>query len=413
RILHIMYDINLGGAENLLYALCSVWACDKNNEHIVLSLNGNNYFDFEKLGIPCYICQKTKRFNASEFVNKKFGEGSISPAMKSSLLWRIPKTMRRILTTPWRILDRPLRRNLQSKINTIQPDIIKAWMYHACFYTHLTASAKLPQIWSIHNDKLLSFHSLEFRIFCRLLPMLQTNAKPRKTIFTSTGSLKHYVGQGYAADKAILIHNGVDTQKFHPSQKMRADKRKELGIGEDNFLIGNFSRFDKMKNLPLLANVFAETLKKHGQARLVLAGLSMDDQNAELMALFSDPIFQGKILFLGERRDMVDLFNAIDCYVLTSHIGETFSLVLLEAAACGVPAITTNVGDVRRLILDKQFVIDSGKTQDFVDGIEKIMSWSNEELQQYATNARQLVQDNHSIESVAEKYMDVFKQALE
>jgi len=41
------------------------------------------------------------------------------------------------------------------------------------------------------------------------------------------------------------------------------------------------------------------------------------------------------------------------------------------------------------------------------------MSWSPDELQQYATNVRQRVRDNFSIESVAEKYMNVFKQALE
>jgi len=77
-----------------------------------------------------------------------------------------------------------------------------------------------------------------------------------------------------------------------------------------------------------------------------------------------------------------------------------------------VPALTTNVG-ISKLILDEQFVIDSGEVQDFVVGIEKIMAWSSEELQQYASRARQRVQDNFSIETTAEKYMELFKQALE
>jgi len=56
---------------------------------------------------------------------------------------------------------------------------------------------------------------------------------------------------------------------------------------------------------------------------------------------------------------------------------------------------------------------DSGEMQDFVDGIEQIMSWQDKDLQQYADKSRQLVQDNFSIETVAEKYTNVFKQALE
>jgi len=428
RILHITSDLHLGGAENLLYALCSVWARDKNNEHIVISLSENEFFDFDKLGIPCYIYPMMKGLNSSELLRmqfgealgRRFGESYVSPAMKSSLLWQTFRTLWRTLTTlwrtlntPWRILDRPLRRSLRHEIKTIQPDIIKAWAYPACFYTHLTTSAKLPQIWSIHNEKVFSYHYIDYRIFYRLLPKLQTNAKPRKIIFTSNESMKHHLGRGYATDKAILIHNGIDLEKFHPSQKMRADKRRELGIEENNFLIGNFSRFHPMKNHPLLANVFAEILKKHGQARLVLAGQSIDNQNMELMALFSDPIFQGKIMFLGEQRDMVALFNALDCYALTSHSGESFPMVLLEATACGVPSIANNIADIGKLILDKKFLIENGEVEDFVNGIEQIMAWQDKDLQQYASKSRQLVRDNFSIETVAEKYMNVFKKALE
>jgi len=383
RVLHIKYNLCLGGVDNLLYALCSVWARDKNNEHIVISLTDNKYFDFDRLGIACYIYPIRARY----------------------LLWRIINLPWQILNLLWRTL------NLWRKIKTIQPDIIKVWAYHACPFTYVTAGAKIPQIWGFHSENPPTDSIMKLQLPLALLPKLQTDSKPHKIIFTSNDSMKNHLAYGYMVEKATLIHNGIDTQKFHPSQKMKADKRKELGIEEDNFLIGNFSRFDKIKNYPLLANVFAEILNKHDKARLILAGTFMDSQNAELMALFSDPIFQGKVLFLGEQRDMAPLFNALDCFVLTSH-SETGPLVLLEAAACGVPSLTTNVG-ISKLILDEQFVIDSGEVQDFVDGIEKIMSWSSEELQQYATDAHQRVQDNHSIETTAEKYMELFKQALE
>jgi len=385
RVLHIIGGLGLGGAETLLYALCSVWARDKSNEHIILLFADINYFDFDKLGIPCYICPLV--------------EGP-------SLRWRIPNLL-------WRALNLPrLLLNMRRKINTIQPDIINAWMYTACFFTHLTASSKIPQIWGVHRAEPVIYKKMSLSLLEGLLPRLQTDSKPHKVIFTSNDSMKNHLAHGYMVDKATLIHNGVDTQKFHPSQKMKEDKRRELGIGEDNFLIGNFSRFHKVKNYPLLANVFAEILNKHDKARLILAGTFMDSQNAELLALFSDPIFQGKVLFLGEQRDMAPLFNALDCFVLTSH-SEVFPMVLLEAAACGVPAVASNVGDVRKLILDKQFLIESGQVQDFVTGIEQIMAWQDEDLQQYADKSRQLVQDNYSIETTAEKYMELFKQALE
>ncbi|MDD9841853.1 MAG: glycosyltransferase, partial [Alphaproteobacteria bacterium] len=352
RVLHIIGGLGLGGVETLLYDLCALWMRDKKNEHIIILFFDINYFDFDKLGIPCYICPLT--------------EGP-------SLPWRIPNLL-------WRLLNLPrLMLNMRRKINTIQPDIIKAWMYRACFFTHLTASAKIPQIWGIHQVEPERYKKINFNLLLALLPRLPTDSKPHKIVFDSNVGMKHHLRQGYAAEKAMVIHNAVDTKKFYPSQKMRADKRKELGIEEDNFLIGNFSRFHKIKNHPLLANVFAEILKKHEQARFVLAGTEIDNQNTELMALFSDPIFQGKILFLGPRRDMDALFNALDCYVLASH-SEGCPVVLLEAAACGVPAIANNVGDVSKSILDKKFLINNGQVQDFVDGIEQIMAWQNEDL---------------------------------
>jgi len=77
--------------------------------------------------------------------------------------------------------------------------------------------------------------------------------------------------------------------------------------------------------------------------RCLLVGADLTPENAELTALLIDAGIENRVILLGTRRDVPDLMNALDVHVLSSS-AEAFGNVTVEAMACGVPAIVTEVG---------------------------------------------------------------------
>lgn len=155
---------------------------------------------------------------------------------------------------------------------------------------------------------------------------------------------------GIAADRLQVIVNGVDTTRYRPAAD-RAARRRRAGL-PDGTLIGTAGRFAAVKNYPMLLEAVAAVRRSRPDVRLVMAGDGED--RAELEALAQRLGFADAIHFLGWRTDVADVVACLDAFALTSW-SEGLPLVVLEAMACGVPVVTTAVGDLPR-------VIDSGST---------------------------------------------------
>jgi glycosyltransferase involved in cell wall biosynthesis len=137
-----------------------------------------------------------------------------------------------------------------------------------------------------------------------------------------------------AVRRPIVIPNGIDTDVFRPDAKQRSETRAALGLTSE-FVWLAAGRLMWKKGFPAVLDAFEGA----GGGLLLIAGTGPDEADLRSRA---GPV----VRFLGQRNDMPALMNAADAFVLSSVI-EGLPLVLLEAAATGLPCVATDVGGVR------------------------------------------------------------------
>jgi glycosyltransferase involved in cell wall biosynthesis len=139
-----------------------------------------------------------------------------------------------------------------------------------------------------------------------------------------------------------IIANGIDTASFSPGDTAAA--RSSLGLPADAPLIGTAGRLERVKGHDLLFDAFA---RLPADVELAIAGDG--SRLEELSALAARAGFAGRVHFLGHVADMPSFYRAIDVFCPASS-AEGLPLALLEAQACGVPAVVTDVGGMRDVL---------------------------------------------------------------
>jgi glycosyltransferase involved in cell wall biosynthesis len=112
-------------------------------------------------------------------------------------------------------------------------------------------------------------------------------------------------------------------------------------------------------------------------------------------------------------RNMPQLYNSGDMLVLPSLL-ESFPMSILEAMACGLPVVASDVGDVAELVKDggTGFLIAKGDHQTLAERINRLLD--DEALRErMGKNARSLVAENYSLEMMSKMTLEVYQEVLE
>lgn len=136
-----------------------------------------------------------------------------------------------------------------------------------------------------------------------------------------------------ASGRVTIINNAIDLDDYAFSPEIRQQYRKELNIPESAFVIGHVGRFMYQKNHAFLIEVFKEVVKRKHNAILLLIG------DGELRLAIEEKVqkyhLSDKVRFLGLRKDVKDIYNCMDVFVLPSWY-EGLPVVSIEAEANGV-----------------------------------------------------------------------------
>lgn len=372
KVAHVITDLNVGGAETMLYKL--------------LSGTDKSYFDELVVSLTTYgpVAERIRKLGIEV---KCLG-------------------LKRGVPDPLGVLK--LRRILkQEKI-----DLIQTWMYHADLIGGLAAKmAGIPVIWNIRNSTLDSqvkwTTRMTVKTSARLSPLI-----PEKIICCSTEACRIHVKQGYMMKKMVVIPNGFDLAIFTPNRTARANLRQELGLAPDTLLIGNIARYDPQKDHKTFLQAVAEIYDDIPRVHFVFAGDGISWDNDELVGYIYSYGIKETCHLLGRRDDIPYLTSALDISCLSSSYGEAFPNVLGEAMACGVPCVTTDVGDSALIVGDTGIVVPPQIPKALAEAWKQMIEMGDAGRRALGEKARKRVQNKFNLLDIVSRYEELYRQIL-
>ena len=161
----------------------------------------------------------------------------------------------------------------------------------------------------------------------------------------------------YTKEKITYIGGGIDLSKFNPerfSQKFIMQKKRSIGIPQKAKVIGIVARLVKEKGFLPLFSAFSSVLEQFPDAILLVVGPKEPEKRDSLdLNVVDEYGIKDKVMFLGERTDVIELYALMDIFVLPSY-REGLGLSILEASAMGKPIVSSDIRGCRETVDDKK-----------------------------------------------------------
>jgi len=202
---------------------------------------------------------------------------------------------------------------------------------------------------------------------------------------------------------------GVDVVRFKPNLAVRAAMRARLGIGDDEVVCIFVGRLNRDKGVLLLAQAFGDCRRKGLPLALIIAGPEEDISHAEISASAGS---RDRLFLIGYTDRPEDLMAAADFLCLPSR-REGFGMVVLEAAAIGIPAIGSAVYGITDAISQgvTGLLVEDGNTSALCDAIKKLTE--DQEMRfRLGKNAYRRVHHDFCSTSVIARYVLYFNNIL-
>lgn len=211
---------------------------------------------------------------------------------------------------------------------------------------------------------------------------------------------------GFPRTKIRRISNFVDFHLFAPAPAhIKGQTKRRMGL--ENGPVVTFSgRFVLRKGIHLLLEAWKGVANDFPDARLLLLGDG--PLLAEMRELATRLGIASSVDFLGHVPQVTEFLQATDLFVLPS-LQEGMPNSLLEAMACGLPAVATRIGGVVDIIQDGEngILVDPGDVNGLAEGMRKLLK--DEGLAgSIASRAFQTIQDFYSLDSIASKYVEIY-----
>ncbi|WP_341842507.1 glycosyltransferase family 4 protein [Chitinophaga caseinilytica] len=211
----------------------------------------------------------------------------------------------------------------------------------------------------------------------------------------------------WLAPKMHIINNGLDLQHFKPV---------EMGpeTGDRPIRIGMQSRLVRIKDHKTLILAFQQLVARHPERRLELFIAGDGETFQELSDMVSNLALTDKVKLTGmlDSRQMVEFLNSLDIYVHSSH-GETMSNAIMQAQACGLPIVATNVFGINNVIRDGEngFLFELGDTEKLT-GLLGMLAADDALREKMRKISRDYAVNELSGEAMAKKYDALFKSLV-
>lgn len=284
------------------------------------------------------------------------------------------------------------------RIRALKPDLIHSHSADMGFFISFAARYyKIPLVNTCHG---ISFNDKQYSTIKRIAEKFFLRYSGFKRIITvDENGLQSLESSKF--DNGVYIPNGVDIQKFERKCcNKKSQKIRFLFVG----------RLEKQKGVDDLVKA-AYLLRNNNKFKIIIVGEGKEKNNlltlARELGVLDLFIFTGKV----RDQDLVDYYLKSDIFVLPS-LWEGLPLTLMEAAAAGLPIITTDVGGISSVFVHKKnaLLLKAGKPEQLAENMQLLIT--DENIREVlGLNALELAK-KYSWENSEKKLAEVYKKAI-
>lgn len=372
KVLHIITGLNDGGAEAVLFRLLTH---DTSNEHIVVSMMDSGKYGnkFRDINIRVY-CLNLHRLR--------------SIAQGVFLLLRL--------------------------LSKEKPNVVQTWMYHANFFGGILARliGVKTVVWGIRQCEVSLDNNKFFTFLIIRISALFSYIIPSVTVSCAQKAIDNHQKIGFSKRKFYLVPNGYDLSSFYPNEDQAQWLKKEIGIPNENIVLGMVARFDIQKDHNNLFLALRAIKNSSVNFTCLLIGYGMVDSNITITNSLDKLGLRSNIVLMGAQDDIPSLMNVIDLHILSSR-GEAFPNVLAEAMACGTPCVTTNAGDAAFIVGNTGWVVPPINHYALAKTIEKAIEMKKKypcEWKERKYLSRKRIVNNFDVKTMVRNYNSIWSE---
>lgn len=226
-------------------------------------------------------------------------------------------------------------------------------------------------------------------------------------IAISNGIKKVLMKNGINGKLIEVIHPGTDFSQF----ELKIDKnylRRELGFSEGDYLVGIIAHLADHKGHKYLIEASQIIKNKTDKIKIIIVGegpLKME-LTRKVMKLNTGNV----VFFLGFRKDIPQILNSLNLFVLSSYL-EGLGSSILDAMACKLPVVATCTGGIPEAVKDgiTGILVPPRNPEALAEAILKL--YSNRKLaEEMGERGYKLVQEKFSIKSMVDKTLEFYRK---
>lgn len=342
----------------------------------------------------CDLADQFSQIGHEVFLISLTGETILKPLSSHVEIEKInmKKTLFGFIRAYWRVC---------TLIKKIKPDVVHSHMVHANIFARLLRlNCQMKKlICTAHNtteggrSRILAYRLTDF------LCDISTNV--------SQEAVDAFIDQGAVPpNRMIVMHNGIDANRFIFNLEHRVSLRKQLNLADDTPLILSVGRFNIQKDYPNLLNAFA--ISSNYLSKLNLAIIGEGEEKEATKVLAEQLGVTSRIHFLGLQRNVYEWMSAADLFVLSSA-WEGFGLVVAEAMACERVVVATDCGGVKEVVGDCGILVPPKNSAALAQGLDEGLKLSQESAKAKGLLARERIIASYSLSAQAERWLELYQ----
>jgi N-acetyl-alpha-D-glucosaminyl L-malate synthase BshA len=251
----------------------------------------------------------------------------------------------------------------------------------------------------------MDVNNFEEKTFFKLLIQFSLN-NCNKAIAVSKNLALKMISFGVDEDNILILRNAIDTDRFKPINNQKI--RKIYNINNNDILILFVGYLDTFKGIFELINAFDKIQQDNKNVKLMIVGTG--PKKHELKDKITKMNLKNSIIFTGKLRpdEMHDYYQAADIFTLPSYT-EGLPLVVLEAMACGLPVVVSNVGGIPEVINEGEngFLI-SPKNEEILTKKLIILVKNTQLRNQFAKKSVKIIENEFDINKKINRLINLY-----